>query len=54
MDKKLHETTNLGLEIVYNNRQVNRKNGQVVQIPIPTRILSIFIAIMQICLICQM
>ena len=54
MDKTLHETTNLGLEIIYNNRQVNRKNGQVVQIPIPTRFLSIFIAFMQIHLICQM
>ena len=32
MDKKLRETTNLGLEIMNSERQVKRKLGHVVQI----------------------
>ena len=32
MDKKLRETTNLGVEIVNSKRQVKRKLGHVVQI----------------------
>ena len=32
MDKKLSETTNLGVEIRNSKRQVQRKLGQVVQI----------------------
>ena len=31
MDKKLRETTNLGVEIVNSKRQVKRKLGHVVQ-----------------------
>ena len=34
MDKKLRETTNLGVEIMNTKRQVKRKLGQVVQIRI--------------------
>lgn len=34
MDKKLRETTNLGVEIMNTKRQVNGKFGQVVQIRI--------------------
>ena len=32
MDKKLRETTNLGVEIMNSKRQVKRKLGHVVQI----------------------
>ena len=32
MDKKLHETTNWGVEIMNSKRQVKRKLGHVVQI----------------------
>ena len=32
MDKKLRETTNLGVEIMYSKRQVKRELGYVVQI----------------------
>ena len=34
MDKKLRETTNLGVEIMNSEQQVKRKLGHVVQIPI--------------------
>ena len=34
MDKKLRETTNLGVEIKSNKRQVKRRPGHVVQIPV--------------------
>ena len=34
MDKRLRETTNLGVEIMNTKRQVNGKFGQVVQIRI--------------------
>ena len=32
MDKKWHETTNLGLEMMNSKREVKRKLGHVVQI----------------------
>ena len=32
MDKKLRETTNLGVEMMNSKREVNRKLGHVVQI----------------------
>ena len=34
MNKKLSETTNLGVEIKSNKRQVKRKLGHLVQIPV--------------------